>query len=260
MRFANPLRAGIGYAVAALLLSGLAATAVQAQTPTVDPAAVQILRRMTDYLGGLRQFSAHTQNTLEDTLASGQRVDLDIAASVTVSRPNQLRAERYSELASQAFYYDGKTLTLFSPADGAYATVGAPATIEEMLDFAREDLGLVLPVADLVYRNAFDLLMRDVSSATVLGKAFIDGVRCDHLAFHRPGVDFQVWIADSGPPLPRKYVVTDTATPANVSITTVISGWNVAPVVADARFIFVPPQEAKPVAFMSIDASGSSSR
>ena len=47
----------------------------------MDPAATQILKRMTDYLGGLKQFSVHTQNTLEDMLDSGHRVDFDVSAA-----------------------------------------------------------------------------------------------------------------------------------------------------------------------------------
>jgi len=241
--------------MAAAMVAAIAVAAVfPAQATGVDPAATQILKRMTDYLVGLQQFSVHTQNTLEDVLDSGQRVDLDVSASVVVSRPNRLSAERKGELFDQVFYYDGKELTLYNPSDKVYATVTAPGTIEGMLNFVRESLGLLVPASDLVYRDAYALLMEDVSSAIVVGKAVIDGVSCDHLAFSRPGVDFQVWVADGGPPLPRKYVVTDTATPARLSVTTVISNWDVAPAVSDASFSFEPPQEARAIAFMRLDA------
>jgi hypothetical protein len=86
-------------AVAPLVLAMLALSAsvpaeVLAQTPAVDPAATQILKRMTDYLGSLRQFSVRTQNTLEDLLDSEHRVDHEITASLLVSRPDKLHAER----------------------------------------------------------------------------------------------------------------------------------------------------------------------
>jgi hypothetical protein len=98
-------------------------------------------------------------------LDSGQRIDVDISASVIVSRPNKLHAERNGELLDQVFYYDGKTLTLYNPSDKVSATEPAPGTIEKMLDFARESLGLSIPTADLIYRNAYPLLMQDVTSA-----------------------------------------------------------------------------------------------
>lgn len=241
-----------------LALSMIMTLPSHAQAVSVDPDATRILQRMTDYLGSLKQFSVHTQNTLEDLLDSGQRVDIDISANVIVSRPGRLRAERKGELLDQVFYYDGKSLTLHNPTENVFATEPAPATIEEMLDYTRESLGLIIPAADLVYRNAYPLLMQGVTSATVVGKAVINGVTCDHLAFSRPDVDFQVWVADGDQPLPCKYVVTDTSTPALVSITTVMSDWNVAPAVADASFTFTPPAGAVAITFMPLDASSGS--
>ena len=251
----NSRMASIGYALGVLALSMTVTLQAGAQAAALDPAAKQSLQRMTDYLGSLKQFSVHTQNTLEDLLDSGQRIDNDISASVIISRPNKLHAERKGELLDQSFYYDGKTLTLYNPSEKVFATEPAPATIEGMLDYARESLGLLIPASDLVYHNAFPLLMQGVTSARVIGKAVINGVSCEHLAFSRPDVDFQVWIADSGQPLPCKYVVTDTSTPARVSISTVMSDWNVAPAVADDRFTFVPPDGATGITFMPLDAS-----
>ena len=100
-------------AIGAFMLSMIFSTEPSAQTPAVDSAATKILKHMTDYLGSLKQFSVHTQITLEDLLESGHRIDLDVSANVIISRPNKLRAERKGELIDQIFYYDGKTLTLY---------------------------------------------------------------------------------------------------------------------------------------------------
>ena len=240
------------FVLGVLALAAIVSTEVRAQAPAVDPVATQILKQMTDYLSGLQKFSVHTQNTLEDELDSGHRVDFDVSANVIISRPNKLYAERQGDLIDQIFSYDGKTLTLYNPSDKVYATEPAPGKIEEMLDFARESLGLTVPVADLVYSNAFPLLMQEVTLAVVVGKAVIGGVKCDHLLFSRPGVDFQVWVADGGKPLPYKYVVTDTGTPMRLSITTVISDWNIKPSVADTRFTFVPPLGVTQIVFMPL--------
>jgi hypothetical protein len=253
----NSRMASAMLALGVFALSLSAPVKVNAQA-AVDPAAKQILKRMTDYLDSLKQFSVHTQNTLEDVLESGQRIDIDVSANVAVSRPSKLRAERKGELFEQVFYYDGKTLTLHNPGDGVYATEPAPATIEELLHYASDSLGLIIPAADLVYQNAYPALMRGVTSAKVIGKAVINGVTCDHLAFSRPDVDFQVWVAVGNRPLPCKYVVTDRGTPALVSVSTVMSDWNVAPDVSDSSFSFVPPKEAMKITFLPLDASSGS--
>jgi hypothetical protein len=252
MKTLNFRMAALLSALGVLTLLATVNTEVRAQAPTVDPAATQILRRMTDYLGSLKQFSVHTQNDIEDLLDSGHKVDYNVSASVTLSRPNKLRAERKGDLSNQVFYYDGKTLTLYNPSDKVYATDPVPETIEAMLTYAQEKLGLVVPVADLVYPNAYPLLMEGVTLAMGVDKAMIGGVKCDHLLFSRPGVDFQVWVAEGSKPLPYKYVVTDTGTPALLSVSTVMSQWNVAPEVADARFTFVPPKGVKKIIFMPL--------
>ena len=247
----------------ALVFFALSATAPQetrAEAQAVDPAATEILKRMTDYLGSLKQFSVQTQNTLEDVLATGHRVDLDISAEVTISRPNKLRSERKGDMVNQIFYYNGKTLALYNPTNNVYATKPVPDSFEGLFKYMYESLGFGVPVSDLVYSDAFPLLMQDVNYAAVIDKAFIGGIKCDHLLFSRPGVDFQVWVADTGDPLPYKYVVTDTGTPELLSITTVMSDWNVSPAVADSRFTFVPPQGVKRITFMPLETSGGASR
>jgi hypothetical protein len=229
----------------------------QEQAPKIDPVAVQLLQEMTDYMVALEQFSVHTQNNYEDELVSGQRVDYDVSANVLISRPDKLYAERTGEQLSQVFYYDGKTLTLSNPNDEVAASEPAPGTIEEMLDYTREELGLYVPIADLVYRNAFVLLTENVSSAIVLGKTDIGGVSCQHLAFSRPDVDFQVWVADTEQPLPCKYVVTDKSTPALISTTSVMSDWDFKPSVSGDSFSFVPGEETVAITFLPLDDNDS---
>lgn len=232
----------------------------RAQAPAVDPAAVQILKRMTDFLDGLPQFSVNAHSMIEELHISGHRVDRDLAASVTVKRPNKLLAVRTGASLDQRFFYNGRTLTLYNPNEKVYATKEAPDTIERMIDFARETVGILLPAADLLYRNAFPLLMQDVKLAVVVGKTTVGGVRYDHLLFSRPGVDFQVWVAEGQEPWPARYVVTETGTPALLSITTVLREWNRAPAVDDARFNFVPPQGTQAITFMPLQTTGGTDR
>lgn len=237
----------------ALVFFALSATAPQetrAEAQAVDPAATEILKRMSDYLGNLKQFSVQTQNTLEDLLVSGHRIDIDVSADVMVSRPNKLRSERKGDLVNQIFYYDGQNLTLYNPSNNVYATQPVPDTFEGLFQYMAESLGFAVPVSDLIYQNTFPLLMQDVSMAVVIGKTVINGVKCDHLLFSRPGVDFQIWVSEGAKPLPLKYVVTDTATPAQLSVSTRMNEWNVEPDVEDAQFTFVPPKGVQQIDFM----------
>jgi len=236
-----------GMALALLAPSVVVSTDALAQAPSVDPAAVQKFKRMTEFVDGMPQFTVNTQSIIEELRFGGHRVDFDLAAKVTVKRPNKLSAARSGQLLNEQIFYDGTTLALYRPSDGTYATATAPGTIEKMIDFARETVGILLPAADLVYRGAFPLMMQDVSLAAVIGQTVIGGIKCDHLLFSRPGVDFQIWIAEGKQPLPCKYVVTETDAPTKLSITTFLSGWNTKAAVQDAQFKFVPPKGAKAI-------------
>jgi len=240
--------------------SAVSATMVHGQSEAVDPAATKILKKTTEYISGLKQFSVDTQNTLEELLETGSRVDFDVSARSTIRRPNKIRSERLGDLHDQRFYYDGETLTLFNPGEKVYATAPAPKSIEGALDFVRDKLDLIVPVSDLVYSNSFELLVQDVTVAVVVGKAVINGTKCDHLLFRRPGVDFQLWVAEKGNPLPMKYVVTDTSTPERLSLVTVMSNWNLKPRLKDADFAFEPPEDAVGIAFLPLLESESANR
>jgi hypothetical protein len=258
MAILNIRMAAAGVALATFMLS--AVVPMQARAQTVDPAAVQALQRSLDYLGSLKQFSVHTQNTVEEVLELGQKVQLDSSNILMIKRPNKLLAKRHGDIVDQSFSYDGRTLSLYNASHNYYASVPAPDSIEAMLDFARESLGVVAPGSDLVYTNAFPLMMEHVWSAIIVGKAAIGGVTTDHLVFSRPDVDFQIWVPESGDPLPLKYVVTDKLHFGHPSTTVVMSDWNVDPHLTDSVFNFSPPQNATETDFLRLDSSSSSAQ
>jgi hypothetical protein len=246
----------------AIALSAIVCAEVQAQTPApaVDSQALRVLRRSTEFLSGQRQFSVRAHTMREDLLESGNRVDYEMTAAVTIRRPNKYRSEVQDPRYRQSFYYDGTTLTMYNAQHRVSATTPAPGTIESMLQFAHDSLGFNIPVTDLLWRDVFPLLTQGVTRAVVIGKEVIGGVSCDHLLFSRPDVDFQIWVADSGRPLPLKYVVTDTGTPALLSVVSLLSDWNFAPTVSDAWFTFVPPRGTAAIPFLRFDAGSGQSR
>ncbi len=195
-------------AVAAFLLAAAVPLAALAQPAGIDPQATKLLKASTDFLASQQRFSIDTRNSLEVVLTSGQKIQFDHTARASIQRPNKLRADRTGDLVEQSFYYDGKSLTLHNPAQKYYATVAAPGTLEEMLDLARTQLDIVAPAGDLIYANAYDILMTDVTSGFIVGEGMVEGVRCDHLAFRAPHVDLQIWIQKGSQPLPRKLVIT----------------------------------------------------
>ena len=211
-----------------------------------DARARTVLRQMTDHLSQQKSFTLKATNTVEVVLVSGQK----------------MQAARVGDLEQQAFVYDGQKLSVSSQNDGNpyYASVAAPPTLEGALDFARESLDIIAPAGDLLYANAYDILMEDVISGMYVGTGTVAGVRCHHLAFRGTQTDWQIWIEDGAMPLPRKMVITSKWTTGAPQYTVTTSDWNMAPKLAAGRFKFVPPKDAVQLDFIAPAAAPALSR
>ena len=243
----------------------------------IDPDALQVLKGMTDYLGSQQTFAMHTENTYEDVLETGQKIQFGFSSSIVAQRPDKLRAKRWDGQSKRLFIYDGETLSMYDKGHDLFARVSAPDNIDDFLFFARDSLDLVPPAGDMVFSNAFELLTASITSGFVVGKAVIGGVSCTHLAFTTPVVDWQgwggrrgiprtdtrtvgpvvdwqVWIADGDTPLPYKYVLTTRDDPAQPQFITMISDWNTNPKIEDGMFDFEPPATATEIDIVRVEA------
>lgn len=232
-----------------VLAAGLPGAA-SAQPAGVDPRADEVLRSMTRYVSGLRQFSATTENTLEVVTTEGQKIQFTAPASVTVARPNRLVAQRSGDIVDQMLYYDGKSLTLYNPSTRHYATVPAPATLDAMFDEAYERLDLVAPGADLIDTRSYERLMQDVRSGVYLGTAVVAGQRCHHLAYRGIEVDWQLWVREGDKPAPCRYVITSKTVAGAPQFAIQVLKWDTSPDVSATQFRFVAPKGAKPIEFL----------
>ena len=230
----------------------------RAQSGEVDASADQLLHQMSDFLAGLKQFSVQTENSLEIILRSGQKIQYDNPAQLMVQRPDKLMASRAGDIFNQELYYDGKTLSLYDKATKFYATVAAPATIDETIDFARNYLDLFAPGGDLIYSDVYTVLMEDVVSGIYVGQSVVDGIMCHHLAFRNSEVDWQIWIDAGEKPLPRKFVVTTKWMTGAPQFTLVIRNWDLSPKIAKNAFTFVPPADARKIDMISRTPGGPS--
>jgi hypothetical protein len=240
-------------ALAMIVLVGWPSTG-HTQPAGMDPQAEKLLRRMSDYLASRQQFTLKAESTLEAVLTSGQKIQFDSPATLEVLRPNKLRAHRNGDIVNQEFFYDGKTLTLYSPKENLYATTAAPPTIDEMLDFAREKLDVIAPGAEILYGNAAERMLKVTTSGFVVGPSVIGGVKCTHLAFRGAEVDWQIWIEDGDKPLPRKFILTSKKVAGEPQFAVLIRSWDLTPKFTNQEFSFVPPKGAKKIEFLQLTA------
>ena len=69
-------------------------------------------------------------------------------AVINVERPNKIRALMHSARSEREIVYDGKTVTLYTPAQKYYSTVEFTDTIGKLIERLEERYGVELPLAD----------------------------------------------------------------------------------------------------------------
>jgi len=222
----------------------------QVAVKAIDAKADKILRQMNDYLNTLEQFSIHLENSVDILIESGQKIQLGRSVNVSIKRPNRLRADIDGDVLSQQLFYDGKNITLYGKKINYYATAKAPENIESALDYAEQSFGLVAPAADLINRNSYDILTKDIQSGGYFGLSTVSGIECHHLAFRAEETDWQIWIENGKTPLPRKFVITSKWIASAPQFTAVFSNWDVSPKHKDSLFTFVAPAGAEKINFL----------
>lgn len=220
-----------------------------AARPDIEPQAAQILKQMSDYLVGLKQFSFHADNTEDVLLTSGQRIQYAKSVTVYVRRPNRIRADSAGDKQNAQLFYDGKAITLMDRGKNSYTSIDAPAEINAALDYAIQTFDLRVPLADLIYTKGYEYLTDEVISGHYEGLHQVQGILCHHLAFRQKDVDWQVWIENTPAPLPRKLIITDNKA-RGLQFTALLSKWDTSAPLEDSLFTFVAPEKAEQIGIL----------
>jgi hypothetical protein len=125
--------------------------------------------------------------------------------------------------------------------------VELPGTLDKLIDELRTKYKRPLPAADLLLSNPYDELMRGVIDTKDLGSGVIDDVECDHLAFRKEDVDWQIWIAQGDRPYPCRYVITARDVAQGPEYTIQVRDWKTGDEVAADDFRFKNTTNAEKV-------------
>jgi hypothetical protein len=243
-----------------LLVGGMAATPIFAAeasksttAPPIDPVAFQAAKRMGAYLRSLQSFEVVSSASLEEVIdEKGTKTTTQVTSSYKVRRPDGFLIDVTTAKKARRFIYDGKAFTVFAPKVGYFATVSAPATIDQTVDVIYEQYGVILPLADMFYWGTDAQPTDMVTSAKRLGQEKVGGVDTDHYAFAGPGLSWEVWIQHGDTPLPRRMRIITVDDPAKPTFTADLS-WTAPVTFAPDTFTFKPATDAKPIAMAEVD-------
>jgi hypothetical protein len=209
--------------------------------------AKSLLKASSDYMAGQKAFSFDYDTYLEVVTKENQKLGLASSGTMTVNRPDKIRATRTGGFADVEFVFDGKTVTMFGRNANAYTQVEAAGTIDQLVDNLRTKYHRPLPGADLLMSNLYDQLMPEVVDIKDLGSGVINGVECDHLAFRTKEVDWEIWIAQGSRPHPCRYAVTSTQVNRAPQYSIELRTWKTGAALVSDPFTFKVPANARKV-------------
>jgi hypothetical protein len=234
---------------ASTLCIGAFGTGLMAQTPSAadaapavrDPQTLAALDKMGAALRRLQSFSVRADTTDEKVLTTGQKVQFSGSVEARVKRPNRLRLDRVSDRQARSLYFDGKTVTIYSPRMGFYGSAPASGTIRQVVAAVAEKYNIETPLADLFAWGEDPAVAARIQSAFYVGAQTIDGIACDQYAMREQLVDWQIWIRQKGEALPCKLVITSTDDPSMPQYSAVFH-WTPRQTHPASTFTFVPPK------------------
>jgi hypothetical protein len=230
-------------------------SAAQAPAPqaAAEPAeAKDILMRMAEFLAGSPRFSVNLRDNYDVVQESGQKIEFGETRRIIVSRPNGLRVEvEHSNGEKHLVLYDGKAITVFSPAQNVYAQTAKPGGIDEAVMYFLRDLHMRLPLAALLLSRLPAELERRTRTLDYVEMTLIHGVPAHHLAGRTETVDYQIWIAEGAQPLPLRAVLTYKNAEGQPQFRAQFADWNLSPDIRDTQFAFNPPEGARKIAFLA---------
>jgi len=222
------------------------------QKPIVDSRADFLLRSMSDYLRGAEAFTVRANITFDDVLPTGQKIQLAAVEDIAVRRPDRIYTEYEGDAGAKRFWYDGKSITMYDSGAGVYATAPMPGKIDAALDLLMKKYDFSPPLSDLVYSDPYAILKPHADFGAYLGEHVVNGVRCHHLAFVDPNIDWQVWIEDGTEVVPCKMVITYKNLPESPQFEAVFSDWDFGARLIDSQFTAKVPPDAAKIDFLPV--------
>lgn len=230
------------------------AAAAQPATNPVDPDAIQALKNMGAHLQSLKRFEVEIELTAERVLADGQKLQHSASADLQVARPDRMRVRMSSPRSVRELFYDGKMVSLYTPAQKTYSTVAFSDNLGVLIEKLKQRFGIEVPASDLFVWGTSAAPFDAIQSAMFAGQDFIDEELSDHYAFRQGDIDWQIWIAAGANPLPLKLVITNRADEARPQSVTLFD-WKKNPSFKDSTFRFVPPKGATEAKIVPLKAS-----
>jgi len=162
----------------------------------LDPKALEILKASSDRLASAHTLSFTAVELFEHPTRQGAPLGYTTKYEVTLQRPDKLRVLKLGDGPANSFYYDGKSMMGYAPAENLLAVADAPPTIDATLEKAYKLAGIYVPFDDLIVADPYGDLAPGLMHAYYVGQSHVvAGITTDIVAYagdgvlYRPGLE-----------------------------------------------------------------------
>jgi len=219
--------------------------------------ALELLERMSVFLGKQKSFRVRAVSTYEAVQPLGLRLEFGSESELVLRRPDRLWVQRRDrEGETRTFHYDGEMVSLMFESENAYVQVERTGSVEEMLDYVVDDLEMPMPLSDLLDQNFYVGIADRIELGVIIGDSRIAGRQCTQAAYRTEDVDFQLWVAAGDKPIPCRVVIAHTDRRGAPQFRAQFLDWELGVEASDERFAFRPPDDAERLLVRTSDVKG----
>ncbi|MFZ3334232.1 MAG: DUF2092 domain-containing protein [Candidatus Acidiferrales bacterium] len=222
--------------------------------PDLDPKAIELLQAVSARLAAAHTLSFTAVQLSESPSRQGPPLAYATKSDATLQRPDKLSVITSGDGPASDFYYDGKTMSAYAPAENLLAVADAPPTIDAMLEAAYHSAGIFFNFTDLIVADPYKDMSEGLTLAYYIGQSHVvAGTTTDMVAYIDDGVFIQLWVGseDKLPRMARAIFLDD---PDHLRGEVEFSNWKLdAPVPSEA---FAPSDtaNAKRIPFAHLQA------
>ncbi|MFM0339210.1 DUF2092 domain-containing protein [Paraburkholderia fungorum] len=222
--------------------------------PGLEPRAVEILKDACARLAAAKSMSFTAVVSYESPSRLGPPLVYSTRSDVTLQRPDKLRVVTLGDGPASDFYYDGKTMTAFAPAEKLVAIADAPPTIDGALKAAYDTGAIYFPFTDVIVADPYKDIADGLTTAFYIGQSnVIGGITTDMVAYVTGDVFVQIWIGAQDK-LPRRIYAVYLNDRARLRHVLELSNWQLDIAVPADAFIAADASSAAHIAFARPDA------
>jgi hypothetical protein len=215
----------------------------------LEPKAMEILKTACDRLAAAKSMSFAAVVTEENPSRLGTPLAYTTKSDVILQRPDKLRVITSADGPASEFYYNGKTMVAFAPAENLVAIAEAPPTIDTALKLAYNSAAIYFPFTDVMVADPYKGITEGLITAFYIGQSkVVAGTTTDMVAYADKYVFVQIWIGteDKLPRMARAIYRND---PSRLRHQVEFSDWKLDVDVSPDVFGSANAANAKPIAF-----------